>query len=205
MSKNKALWTPTPAFIEHSNLRTYERWLSDHKGLDFDNYAAIWQWSTLDIAAFWESIWEYVDVMAHTPYDAVLTSSEMPGAEWFTGATLNYAEHIFRQERADQPALYFIREGREPQPIRWDELKTRVQKVAAFFIEHGIGKGDRVVAYIPNIPEAIVTFLAVNSLGAIWSCCSPDFGVKNGHRSVCPDRTGLLDCCRWLYLSRQGF
>ena len=178
MSEQNPLWTPSSTFIEQSNLRKYERWLAEHKGLAFDGYAAMWEWSTRDIASFWETIWKYVDVIAHTDYDAVLTSRDMPGAQWFSGATLNYAEHIFRAQSSERPALYFKREGHEARPISWEELLENVKKVAIFLAKRGIGKGDRVVAYIPNIPEAIVTFLAVNSLGAIWSCCSPDFGVK---------------------------
>jgi len=178
MSTDNALWSPSPAFIERSNLRTYERWLGEHKGVEFEGYESMWEWSTTHIEAFWESLWEYIDVMAHTPYNAALNSNKMPGAQWFSGATLNYAEHIFRASSPDRPALYFIREGSDAQAVSWEELTHKVKKVAAFLIKHGIGKGDRVAAYIPNIPEAIITFLAVNSLGAIWSCCSPDFGVK---------------------------
>ena len=138
----------------------------------------MWEWSTTHIEAFWESLWEYIDVKAHTPYSAVLNSGKMPGAQWFSGATLNYAEHIFRAASSNRPALYFIQEGRDAQAVSWDELRQKVQQVAAFLTKHGIGRGDRVAAYLPNIPEAIIAFLAVNSLGAIWSCCSPDFGVK---------------------------
>lgn len=178
MNEQKPLWTPSLSFIEQSNLQKYQRWLSEHRGLEFDGYATMWEWSTQDVVAFWESLWTYVDVIAHTSYDDVVTSKDMPGAQWFSGSSLNYAEHIFREQSLERPALYFMREGEDAQPVSWEELKRKVKKVASFLTQMGVGEGDRVVAYIPNIPEAIITFLAVNSLGAIWSCCSPDFGVK---------------------------
>ena len=178
MTEDFPLWTPTPSFVEQSNLKQYEQWLTHHRGLQFEGYEALWEWSIRELEDFWESIWEYVDIKAHTPYLAVLASKEMPGTEWFPGATLNYAEHIFRAETSERPAMYFAREGQETIAISWTELKDKVKRIAAFLKNCGIGRGDRVVAYIPNIPEAIISFLAVNSLGAIWSCCSPDFGVK---------------------------
>ena len=178
MHKEKALWIPTIPFKKASHLWKYEKWLAKHKGLTFENYQAIWKWSTDSIEAFWESIWEYVEIFSHDPYTSVLSTDSMPGAKWFSGSTLNYAEHIFRSETNARPAMYFIREGQHPQAVSWAELTEQVQKVVHYLRKKGVGKGDRVVAYLPNIPEAIVIFLAVNSIGAIWSCCSPDFGVK---------------------------
>ena len=178
MTQNKTLWTPTDRFIKESNLKRYEQWLEEHRGLRFDSYRELWEWSVRDIEGFWESLWDYFEIISHSSYKRVLSSHEMPGARWFEGATLNYAKHIFRMKSDDRPALQFRSETGHSETVSWKELEEKVSAVRAFLVKEGIGKGDRVAAYIPNIPEAIIVFLAVNSLGAIWSCCSPDFGVS---------------------------
>lgn len=174
----KTLWRPSPDFIKNSNLKKFESWLHTEKGLSFENYDEIWKWSIEEVEDFWESVWQYFEIIAHAPYKKVLSGNIMPGVEWFEGATLNYAEHIFRQKKDDQNAIVFCQEGQSPKHISWEELEQKVTIFQQYLIKKGIGKGDRVVAYLPNIPEAIVAFLAVNSLGAVWSCCSPDFGVN---------------------------
>lgn len=178
MNQTHTLWTPSDEFIESSNLKRYERWLKEHRGLTFGSYRELWEWSAESVEEFWESLWEYFDIIHHSPYKNVLSSYDMPGARWFEGATLNYAEHIFRMKSDDRPALHFISETGYQETVSWKELEREVSAVQEFLISEGIGKGDRVAAYVPNIPEAIILFLAVNSLGAIWSCCSPDFGVS---------------------------
>lgn len=178
MLKNNILWKPTDRFISESNLKKYELWLKEHQGLTFGSYREIWEWSVKDVEGFWLSLWDYFEIIHHSPYKRVLSSHEMPGARWFEGATLNYAEHIFRQKNPDRPALIFHSEAGRKRRVTWQELEEKVSAVRAFLVNEGIGKGDRVAAYIPNIPEAVITFLAVNSIGAIWSCCSPDFGVS---------------------------
>ncbi len=175
---NKQLWQPTQAFIDQSNLKHYEQWLLKEKGLSFASYAELWKWSTTEIADFWESIWQYFQVKSYTPYTEVLSGGEMPDTEWFKGATLNYAEHIFRKASDTRPALIFQNETGVAQEISWAELTKKVVAMRHYLQTLGIDQGDRVVAYLPNIPEANIAFLAVNSLGAIWSCCSPDFGVN---------------------------
>lgn len=175
---NKVLWEPSSDFIENSNLKNYERWLENKHGLTFSSYNDLWEWSVKNIETFWESVWEYFEVIHHSSFDQVLSSREMPGARWFEGAMLNYAEHIFRNKSSDRPALHFASETGRRETVSWEELEQKVCSVRSFLEEKGIGKGDRVAGYIPNIPEAIIIFLAVNSLGAIWSCCSPDFGVS---------------------------
>ncbi len=172
------LWTPSDAFLAGSNLRRFEAWLTEHRGITFDDYEALWQWSVDHVSDFWEAVWQYFDVIAHTPYEAVLTGDTMPGMRWFEGATLNYAEHIFRHRSEDRPALWFVSERHEPTAISWDELAHKIAAFQRFLQAQGIEPGDRVAAYLPNIPEAIVAFLATNALGAVWSCCSPDFGVR---------------------------
>jgi acetoacetyl-CoA synthetase len=175
-TSQEKLWQASPEFIENSNLKKYEKWLATTKGLHFDNYEALWAWSTENIEAFWESIWQYFDIIHHSPYQQVLSNATMPGATWFEGATLNYAEHIFRHKSLERSALIFQNEEQRLH-ISWQSLERRVKAVQQYLIREGIGQGDCVAAYLPNIPDAIVCFLAVNSLGAIWSCCSPDFGV----------------------------
>ena len=175
---NQVLWEPSRDFINSSNLKKYEDWLKEKHGLTFSSYNEIWEWSVENIEPFWELVWNYFDVIHHSPYHQVLSSRKMPGARWFEGATLNYAEHIFRNRCDSRPALIFSSEDGRRETVSWDELEEKVAAVQAFLIDRGIGKGDRVAAFIPNIPEAIIIFLAVNSLGAIWSCCSPDFGAS---------------------------
>ena len=178
MSDQVVSWTPSSAFVEQSNLQKYAAWLMKHRGQSFENYAGMWQWSVDNIPAFWESIWDYFEVMSDTPYTAVCSGDEMPGVSWFDGATLNYAAHIFRQKSPDRPALVFKAEDRPVVRIGWDELERNVYRMQQYLLAAGVEKGDRVAAYLPNIPEAIVAFLAANSIGAVWSCCSPDFGVN---------------------------
>lgn len=175
---NDVLWSPTPESIERSHLKDYELWLENNHGLSFSSYNDLWEWSVENIELFWESVWDYFDVIHHTPYEQVLSSREMPGAKWFEGAKLNYAEHIFRNKKSERPALHFASETGRRESVSWKELEQKVSSVRVFLEEKGIGKGDRVAGFLPNIPEAIIIFLAVNSLGAIWSCCSPDFGVS---------------------------
>lgn len=176
-NQQKKLWEPTSSFIEQSNLKHYQNWLAEKKNLHFEDYDALWKWSVDEVEAFWESLWEYFDIITHSPYTEVLSTHKMPGARWFEGATLNYAEHIFRQKKEERPALIFWHE-RGKETVSWAWLEKQVKAMQQFLIQEGIQEGDCVAAYLPNIPEAIISFLAVNSLGAVWSCCSPDFGVE---------------------------
>ncbi|MBT8219087.1 MAG: acetoacetate--CoA ligase, partial [Bacteroidia bacterium] len=173
----QVLWTPSRTFQRQSNLTDYIDWLAKHHDLRFRSYDELWQWSCDQVADFWETIWQYFEVIQHDPYDQVMSSMEMPGVRWFEGATLNYAEHLFRHRSNDRPALIFQNENGQ-YPIMWDTLENQVRAVRQHLISKNIGKGDCVAAYLPNIPEAIASFIAANSLGAVWSCCSPDFGVE---------------------------
>lgn len=173
----KILWQPSSKFIEQSNLKDYEKWLGKNKQLSFKDYDELWTWSTNEIGDFWESIWEYFNVISHQPYDTVLVDEGMPKVRWFEGAEVNYAEHIFRQKSNSRPALIFKNEHTEVS-ISWATLEKEVKAFQQFLIHQGIQKGDCVAAYLPNIPTAISCFLAVNSIGAVWTCCSPDFGEK---------------------------
>lgn len=171
----RLLWQPSKAFVEESNLWNYIQWLKKNKGLNFEGYSELWKWSIDNLEDFWLSIWDYFEVQSSTPFDNVIEGA-MPKARWFKGASLNYAEHIFKNANTDKPAIIFSSENGETEEISWSSLKAQVASFASFLRSRGVNKGDRVVAFIPNIPEATIGFLAANSIGAIWSSCSPDFG-----------------------------
>ena len=171
------LWEPSEEFKKDANITRYMEWLKSEKGRDFADYAALWEWSVTDLEGFWASIWEYGGVKASEPYSEVLKARQMPGAEWFPGVRLNYAEHAFLKARPDEPVIMHQSEVRPLGEVSWRELREQTAALAAGLKDMGVGRGDRVVAYIPNIPEAMIALLACASLGAVWSSCSPDFGV----------------------------
>jgi acetoacetyl-CoA synthetase len=177
--EGKTLWTPTKEAAEGANITKYTRWLEERSGSSFPSYASLWRWSTENIEEFWESIWEYFEVWSSTPYRTVLPERKMPGARWFEGARLNYAEHVFRNRYDDDIALIVAAEGEEDSSVTWGQLKSETAALAAFLREEGIKSGDRVAGYLPNCAEAVVGFLAAASIGAVWSCCSPDFGARS--------------------------
>ncbi len=157
----------------------YMRWLERERGLAFGGYHDLWRWSVAELDEFWRTIWDYFAVEASAPPRAVLGAREMPGAEWFPGARLNYAQHIFRGKRDEEVAILHRSELRDLGQVTWGELREAVARCATGLRELGVGPGDRVVAYMPNVPETIVAFLASTSIGAIWSSCSPDFGARS--------------------------
>ena len=171
------LWEPSEEFKENANISRYMEWLKREKGLSFSDYGELWEWSVSEVEEFWASIWEYFNVKASKPYSRVLNSREMPGYKWFEGAELNYAEHVFRNAHPDEPAVLHQSETRSLGTVTWRELQEKVGALAAGLEELGVERGDRVVAYLPNVPEALIAFLACASLGAVWSSCSPDFGL----------------------------
>ncbi|SBT68681.1 acetoacetyl-CoA synthetase [Micromonospora sediminicola] len=175
------LWTPPADVRERSRIGDYLRWLAEHRGLEFADYDALWQWSVTDLDGFWGSIWDYFQVVAHTPPTATLAGRAMPGARWFPGATLNYAENVLRMPGLDDDAPAVIAHGqtRAPETLTAAELRERVRRVAAGLRRLGVGPGDRVAAYAPNIPETYVLLLATASLGAIFSSCAPEFGTRS--------------------------
>ncbi|MFG1673224.1 acetoacetate--CoA ligase [Micromonospora sp. NPDC049282] len=175
------LWTPPADVRERSRIGDYLRWLTEHRGLEFVDYDALWQWSVTDLDAFWRSIWDYFQVLAHTPPTATLAGRAMPGARWFPGATLNYAENVLRMPGLgdDDPAVIAHGQTRAPETLTVAELRDRVRRVAAGLRRLGVGPGDRVAAYAPNIPETYVLLLATASLGAIFSSCAPEFGTRS--------------------------
>ena len=170
------LWEPPAELVERSRLREFMRWLQTERGLGFATYDELWQWSVDDLEAFWSAIWDFFGVQADGEYERALGSREMPGAEWFAGTSLNYAEHVFAGKEDAEIAILHASELRDLGELSWGELRTQVAATAAGLRALGVERGDRVVAYMPNITEAIVAFLATASIGAIWSSCSPDFG-----------------------------
>ena len=170
------LWEPSPELIERARMTEYMRWLAAERGLEFSGYQELWRWSVDDLEGFWASIWDFFGVIADGEREPVLASREMPGARWFPGARLNYAEHVFAGKDDAETAILHASELRELGDLSWGELRAQVAAAAAGLRSLGVGRGDRVVTYMPNVPEAIVGFLAAASIGAIWSSCSPDFG-----------------------------
>ena len=175
------LWTPAPAFTSQSNLGRYAAWVSETYGLDVDSYETLRQWSVADIDRFWESIWDYFKVIDHAAYSEVRRPSAdgFIGTQWFPGSKLNYAEHIFRMKQADHPAILFKSERKPLTAVSWQELEEHVAALSTWLRAKGVRPGDRVAAFLPNIPEAIIGFLASNAVGATWSSCSPDFGAAS--------------------------
>ena len=175
------LWEPTAQDRERTEMTRFMRWAGERSGRTFADYGELWRWSVSEVEEFWAAIWEYCGVRASRPYERVLDSREMPGARWFQGAELNYAENMLqRRDRApDAVAVLHASELRELNSLTWRELTTQVAEVAAGLRALGVGRGDRVVAYMPNIPETLVALLAVASLGAIWSSAAPEFGARS--------------------------
>ena len=174
MARGDLLWTPSAAMVERAALTRFMRDLD--RG--FETYDDLWRWSVDDIEGFWAEVWRFFGVKGE--YERVLGSREMPGAEWFPGARLNYAEHLLRPGRDPQGvAIVHRSELRETAEMTWGELREQVERCAAGLRRLGVGEGDRVVAYLPNIPETIVAFLATASLGAIWSSAAPEFGQRS--------------------------
>jgi acetoacetyl-CoA synthetase len=173
------LWEPSEQLAAGSALAGYTEWLRAERGVGVESYDELWQWSVDALDEFWSSIWDYFDVRASTPYAAVLGSREMPGAEWFPGARLSYAEHVFRNRDDAQVAIRHASELRALSELSWGQLRSLTAQIAGGLRELGVGPGDRVVAYLPNIPKAMAAFFACASIGAVWSSCSPDFGVRS--------------------------
>ncbi|HTY50738.1 MAG TPA: AMP-binding protein, partial [Steroidobacteraceae bacterium] len=172
------LWTPGPERVADSNLVHYMRWLAEHGRPEFRDYHDLWYWSINDLEAFWGSLWEYFDIRASRPYERVLGRREMPGADWFPGARLNFAEHVLRHERPGATAILHLSERAPLASLSWEELGNCVRVLATQLRRLGVQPGDRVAAYLPNIPQAMIAMLACAGIGAIWTGCGPDFGTQ---------------------------
>ncbi|MEO8511208.1 MAG: acetoacetate--CoA ligase [Chloroflexota bacterium] len=175
------LWTPPPDARRRSRLGHFLEWLERERGLRFDDYAAAWRWSVAEPGTFWESIWEYFEVRSDVPPGPALASAAMPGARWFPEARLNWAQHALRLRgrRDDDVVIIGRSEARARTTLTVAELRDAVGRVRAGLELLGVQRGDRVAAYLPNIPEATIALLATASLGAIWASCAPEFGTRS--------------------------
>jgi acetoacetyl-CoA synthetase len=173
------LWEPSDEQVKRATLTRYREWLERERGLKFDGYAELWQWSVDQLDAFWSTIVEFCEVRFSEGGDQVLGDRSMPGAEWFPGSKVSYAEHIFRGNEGDAVAIRHASELRPLSAWTWDELRSQTAAVAGGLRALGVGEGDRVVAYMPNIPETVAAFLACASIGAVWSSAAPEFGARS--------------------------
>jgi acetoacetyl-CoA synthetase len=175
---NKQLWKPSQSRIENSQVWQFAQTINERYGLSLNSYSELYDWSIDNIPVFWENIWESNDVLHSTPYSAVVDDvHKMPGATWFAGSRLNFAENLLRF-RDDRTAVHFWGEDQIKTQLSYAELFSEVEKLAHSLREMGVTKGDRVAAFMPNIPETLIAMLATTSIGAIWSSTSPDFGIK---------------------------
>jgi acetoacetyl-CoA synthetase len=174
----KLLWSPSRDQIESTNMWRFLQFVNEKYSENFNDYASLYQWSVNNIQDFWSGIWEFVQIKASEPYCEVINDvNKMPGAQWFSGARLNFAENLLRY-RDEQCALVFRGEDHEIRRMSYTELFDEVARTAISLKELGMGPGDRVVGFMPNMPETIIAMLAATSVGAVWSSCSPDFGIK---------------------------
>jgi len=204
MSASAPLWRPSTERIEEAGITRYLRWLKSERGLGFENYESLWQWSVTEIEAFWASIADFCGLIAHAPATTVLRERKMPGADWFPGATLNYAEHALAPARKPgapaRPAIVFESELRARSEIPWARLNGEVGALAEALRELGVRHGDRCVAYMPNIPQAVVAVLATASVGGVWSSASPEMGpvsVLDRFRQIGPKVLFAVDGYRY--------
>ena len=173
------LWEPSEELKQQATLTRYMHWLEREKGLHVRDQEELWHWSVSHLEEFWASIWDFFSVKASRPYTSVLADRKMPGAQWFPGAELNYAEQVFRNASVGYPALLFQSERHPLRAVSWEELSRNVGSVANALRALGVKPGDRVVSYMANLPETVIAFLACASIGAVWSSCPPDFGTSS--------------------------
>jgi acetoacetyl-CoA synthetase len=176
--RGEVLWSPPEQTTANCRMAQYMRWLAEKRGLYFNDYEQLWQWSTHDLAAFWRSIWDYFKVLADGDPGRVLADASMPGAQWFPDVRLNYAENMLRGDD-NQSIVTALSQTRATVTLNRGQLRDQVARAAAGLRRLGVGPGDRVVAYLPNIPEALVAMLAAASIGAIWAVCAPELGVRS--------------------------
>jgi acetoacetyl-CoA synthetase len=173
------IWSPTPERRASANVTRFLAWLEAERGLSFAGYPELWHWSVDKLEHFWAAVWSFYEVRSAAPVGPVLVDRNMPGARWFEGAQLNYAEAVLDRAPDGRPALIYVAEGCDPVELTTGELRGRVGALAATLREFGVGPGDRVAAYLPNVPEAVIGMLATTSLGAVWAACAPDFGTRS--------------------------
>jgi len=177
--EGSVLWQPSEATIAASRVEHFRCHVEERRGLELPTYQNLWRWSVEDIEGFWQELWTYYGLDDWSGYESVLGKREMPGAEWFPGARLNYAEQILARGRPGEVAIRHMSENRPLQELGWDEFAEQVKRLATWLRSAGVEPGDRVVAYMPNIPETTIALLATAAVGAVWSSCSPDFGTQS--------------------------
>jgi len=173
------IWRPSREAIERANVTRLIPWLASERGVQVRDYGELWRWSIESLEDFWDAVWRFYDVRATAPAREVLAERTMPGARWFEGAELSYPEHVLRFAADERTAIVRVREDRADERISWRQLRGAVGAFAAQLREMGVERGDRVVAYLANVPEAVIAMLAVSSIGAVWAACAPDFGAKS--------------------------
>ncbi|MCX4727873.1 acetoacetate--CoA ligase [Streptomyces sp. NBC_01306] len=183
-SNTAPLWQPSQERIDGARITRFQAWAAERYGAPADGgYAALHRWSVEELATFWEAVADWFGIRFTTPYESVLADRSMPGARWFPGATVNYAEHALRTAtdpgRAQEPALLHVDENQDPQAVSWSELRRQVGALAAELRALGVRPGDRVSGYLPNIPQAVTALLATAAVGAVWTSCAPDFGARS--------------------------
>lgn len=183
-------WHPSPERRQEANVEVFRRWLAITRGKKFDDYADLQRWSASEITDFWGALWSFFDISAYSLPKCVLVEEAMPGAQWFPGATLNYVDQVFRHRTPNEPAVIGESEpgGPAPRRLSWEELERQVSAVAATLRRNGVQAGDRVIGYLPNITETVVSFLATASLGALWASCGQDYSAP-----AAVDRLGQLE------------
>jgi acetoacetyl-CoA synthetase len=186
----EVLWEPDRDRVQAARLTEFARVVQDKHGVRFDDYETLWRWSVEHLEEFWSEVWDFFDVGAGSGHGPVLPDRRMPGARWFPGTHVSFVEHVLRQAsgREDEAALVAVPEHGPSRVTTWRQLADQVGAVAAALTRLGVHEGDRVVAYLPNVPEAVIAFLATASIGAVWSTCGPDIGRRSA-----TDRFGQLD------------
>src|SRR5579863_410335 len=177
-SVSDVIWEPPAALIESCGLTRFFGFLEQNRGLRFDGYLDFWRWSVADLDAFWGAVFEFEDILHDGESSTVLAVASMPGARWFPDVRLNYAEHLMRRSLGGETAIVFEAEDGSVQEMSWAELERQAGALAATLRRLGIGRGDRVVALMANCPEAVIALIACASVGAVWSVCSPEYGLS---------------------------
>ncbi|MET0820658.1 MAG: acetoacetate--CoA ligase [Aeromicrobium sp.] len=184
------VWQPSPQWRTTTRIGAFVRWCEEHRGITVDGWDDLWRWSVDDLEGFWSAVWEFFGVESDTAPGPALADDTMPGATWFPGASINYARHALAMREVDPQAVAIVAysQTREQVELTWAQLRDQVARARAGLQRLGVGRGDRVAAYLPNIPETVVAYLATASLGAVWASCAPELGP----RSVV-DRLGQIE------------
>ncbi|MFJ6651401.1 acetoacetate--CoA ligase [Microbacterium sp. NPDC091313] len=204
-SPSAPTWVPDPATASRSRIAAFTRRVEERHGVTLPDYDALWQWSVDNLTEFWSEIWDFFEVRSSAPGGVVLDSLRMPGARWFVGATLNYVDNVFRDRDPDRLAIIEVVEDGRTEYVTWGELERRVAALAASFRRLGVSAGDRVAGYIPHGSAGIIAFLATASLGAIWSCCAPDYAADAAAKRLAQLEPVLLVACDGYAFNGRSF